>query len=341
MNVLVTGGLGFIGSHTSVELLNKGYEITIVDNLVNSNIKVLKNIQKITGKKPEFKEIDLRDKKELTKLFECNNFDGIIHFAALKSVNESIKKPKLYKENNIGGTKNLLEVITSKKHRTNLIFSSSCTVYGQSKKLPIDENCPTNNIESPYGETKIKCEEIILEAVKKYSNLNAISLRYFNPIGAHESSLIGEFPNGIPENLIPYITQTAIGIRNELTIFGNDYPTRDGTCIRDYIHINDLALAHISSLNFLSKVKNKKIYDFFNVGTGKGITVLELINMFEQTNSLKINYKIGNKRKGDITSAYADISKIKTKIGWFSKKSISDALKTAWEWQKRISNYEN
>ena len=341
MNVLVTGGLGFIGSHTSVELLNKGCEITIVDNLVNSNIQVLKNIQKITRKKPEFKEIDLRDKKELTKLFERNNFDGIIHFAALKSVNESIKKPKLYRDNNIGGTKNLLEVITSKKYRTNLIFSSSCTVYGQSKKLPIDENCPTNHPESPYGETKIKCEEIILEAVKKSSSLNAISLRYFNPIGAHESLLIGELPNGIPENLIPYLTQTAIGIRNELTIFGNDYPTRDGTCIRDYIHINDLVLAHISSLNFLSKVKDKKIYDFFNVGTGKGITVLELINMFEQTNNLKINYKIGNKRKGDITSAYADTSKIKTKIGWFAKKSINDALKTAWEWQKRISNYEN
>ena len=341
MNVLVTGGLGFIGSHTSVELLNKGYKITIVDNLVNSNIQVLKNIQKITRKKPEFKEIDLRDKKELTKLFKHNNFDGIIHFAALKSVNESIKKPKLYRENNIGGTKNLLEVITSKKHRTNLIFSSSCTVYGQSKKLPIDEDCPTHDPESPYGETKIKCEEIIIDTVKKSSNLNAISLRYFNPIGAHESLLIGELPNGIPENLIPYLTQTAIGIRDELTIFGNDYPTRDGTCIRDYIHINDLALAHISSLNFLSKVKEKKIYDFFNVGTGKGITVLELINMFEQTNSLKINYRIGNKRKGDITSAYADTSKIKTKIGWFAKKSINNALKTAWEWQKRISNYEN
>ena len=337
MKILVTGGLGFIGSHTSVELINKGYDVTIIDNLVNSNISVLKNIEKITGVRPEFHKIDLRNKNELKKKFRSNIFNGVIHFAALKSVSESVKNPELYLTNNVEATKNLLDFIASKGKKTNLIFSSSCTVYGQAKKLPINESSPVVKQESPYGESKKICEEIIRNEIVINKNINGISLRYFNPIGAHESSLIGELPKGIPENLVPYITQSAIGKIKELIIFGNDYPTIDGTCIRDYIHIKDLVNAHVSALEFLSKMKKENFYDFFNVGTGRGITVLELIKIFEDTNNIKLNYKIGNRRAGDIIAAYADIKKINTTIGWYAQNTISDALKTAWNWEKQLS----
>ena len=338
IKILVTGGLGFIGSHTVVELINKGYEVIIIDSLVNSNIKVLDNIEKITGKRPEFHKIDLRNKDELNSIFQNTIFSGIIHFAALKSVSDSVNNAKLYYDNNVGSTENLLEIISSRKEKIDLIFSSSCTVYGQAKKLPIDESSPVVNQESPYGETKRICEEIIQKQTIKSKNINAISLRYFNPIGAHESSLIGELPNGIPDNLVPYITQTAIGKRKELTIFGNDYPTRDGTCIRDYIHIKDLAEAHVAAIEFLSSIKDENFYDFFNVGTGKGITVLELVKMFEEINNVKLNYRIGDRRNGDITSAYADTEKVNKTIGWHSKNEISNALKTAWEWELKLSN---
>jgi len=338
IKILVTGGLGFIGSHTVVELINKGYEVIIIDSLVNSNIKVLDNIEKITGKRPEFHKIDLRNKDKLNSFFQNTIFSGIIHFAALKSVSDSLNNAKLYYDNNVGSTENLLEIISSRKEKIDLIFSSSCTVYGQAKKLPIDESSPVVNQESPYGETKRICEEIIQKQTIKSKNINAISLRYFNPIGAHESSLIGELPNGIPDNLVPYITQTAIGKRKELTIFGNDYPTRDGTCIRDYIHIKDLAEAHVAAIEFLSSIKDENFYDFFNVGTGKGITVLELVKMFEEINNVKLNYRIGDRRNGDITSAYADTEKVNKTIGWHSKNEISNALKTAWKWELKLSN---
>ena len=337
MKILVTGGLGFIGSHTCVELIRKGYQVTIIDNLINSNLKVLSNIERITGVKPKFYKVDLRNKNELNKIFKSHNFNGVIHFAALKSVSESVNKSKLYHDNNVGSTANLLEIISSSNIKISLIFSSSCTVYGQSKKLPINESSPVANQKSPYGQSKKICEEIINKEVNKTKNINAISLRYFNPIGAHESSLIGELPNGIPDNLVPYITQTAIGKRKELIIFGDDYPTRDGTCIRDYIHIKDLAKAHIYAFEFLSKIKKQNYYDFFNVGTGKGLTVLELIKLFEITNNLKLNYKIGDRRSGDITAAYANTDKINKTIGWFTKNTISDALRTAWNWEKKLN----
>ncbi len=341
MKILVTGGLGYIGSHTAIELINKGFNVTIIDSLVNSNIKVLDNIEKIAGKRVEFHKIDLRSKDELYSIFQKNIFSGVVHFAALKSVSESVNNPKLYYDNNVGSTENLLDIISSRKEKINLIFSSSCTVYGQAKKLPINESSPVLNQESPYGETKKICEEIIQNQTIKSENLNAISLRYFNPIGAHESSLIGELPNGIPDNLVPYITQTAIGKRKELTIFGNDYPTRDGTCIRDYIHIKDLAEAHVAAIEYLLKIKKQNFYDFFNVGTGKGLTVLELVKMFEKINNIKLNYRIGDRRNGDIISAYANTKKVNKTIGWHAKNEISNALKTAWKWELKLHSLDD
>jgi len=335
MKILVTGGLGYIGSHTAIELINKGYNVIIVDNLVNSNIKVLDNIEKITGKRPEFHKIDLRNKDELNSIFQNTIFSGIIHFAALKSVSDSVNNAKLYYDNNVGSTENLLEIISSRKEKIDLIFSSSCTVYGQAKKLPITEDSPVLNQESPYGETKKKCEEIISEFCKKNTNLNSISLRYFNPIGAHKSALIGELPNGVPQNLVPYITQTAIGLRKELTIFGSDYPTRDGTCIRDYIHVQDLAVAHVKALDFLL---DNKVKDVFNVGTGKGLSVLDIINGFQAANELKLNYEFGPRREGDVEKIYSDGNKTKNILGWSAKKTTKEALISAWNWQISKNN---
>ena len=329
--ILVTGGLGFIGSHTVVELQQAGYEVVIIDNLYNSKIEVLDSITSITGIKPSYFNIDLRDKIAVEDFFKINKIDGIIHFAASKAVGESVNNPLLYYENNISTLVYLLQEM--KKHNlSNFIFSSSCTVYGQADELPITENAPTKPAESPYGNTKQIGEEIIRESCKA-NRLKAIALRYFNPIGAHETANIGELPIGIPQNLIPFVTQTAAGIRKELSVFGNDYPTKDGTAVRDYIHVVDLAKAHIAALERLLKNNNKKDFEVFNVGTGTGSSVLEVIQAFEKVSKIKLNYKIVDRREGDITSAYADTTLAKVELGWKTEKTLDEALLAAWQWQ--------
>ena len=329
--ILVTGGLGFIGSHTVVELQQAGYEVVIIDNLYNSKIEVLESIIAITGVKPSYSNIDLRNKIAVEDFFKNNKIEGVIHFAASKAVGESVKNPLLYYENNISTLVYLLKEM--KKHKlSNFIFSSSCTVYGQADELPITENAPTKPAESPYGNTKQIGEEIIKESCKA-NGLKAIALRYFNPIGAHETALIGELPLGVPQNLIPFVTQTAAGIREELSVFGDDYPTKDGTAVRDYIHVVDLAKAHIAALERLLKNNNKKDFEVFNVGTGTGSSVLEVIQAFEKVSKTKLNYKIVGRREGDITSAYADTALAKVELGWETEKTLEEALLAAWKWQ--------
>jgi UDP-glucose 4-epimerase len=329
--ILVTGGLGFIGSHTVVELQQAGYEVVIIDNLYNSKIEVLDSITSITSIKPSYFNIDLRNKIAVEDFFKNNKIDGIIHFAASKAVGESVNNPLLYYENNISTLVYLLQEM--KKHKlSNFIFSSSCTVYGQADELPITENAPTKPAESPYGNTKQIGEEIIRESCKA-NGLKAIALRYFNPIGAHETANIGELPIGVPQNLIPFVTQTAAGIRKELSVFGNNYPTKDGTAVRDYIHVVDLAKAHIAALERLLKNNNKKDFEVFNVGTGTGSSVLEVIQAFEKVSKTQLNYKIVGRREGDITSAFADTTLAKVELGWKTEKTLEEALLAAWKWQ--------
>ena len=331
--ILVTGGLGFIGSHTVVELQNEGFEVVIIDDLSNSKIEVLDGIVAITGKKPEFHQLDLKEKEKVTTFFKENQIDGVIHFAASKAVGESVEKPLKYYENNISTLIYVLQEMQKNKV-TNFIFSSSCTVYGQADELPITEKAPIKTAESPYGNTKQIGEEIITDTTK-VSELNAIALRYFNPIGGHESIEIGELPIGVPQNLIPYVTQTAGGIREFLSVFGDDYDTPDGTAVRDYIHVVDLAKAHIVAMHRLLDRKNKSKMEFFNIGTGKGSSVLDVINAFEKANSQKLNYKIVARREGDITSAYADINFANTELGWKSELTLEDALRSAWLWEQK------
>jgi len=329
--ILVTGGLGFIGSHTVVELQQADYEVVIIDNLYNSKIEVLDSITSITGVKPSYFNIDLRDKIAVEDFFKINKIDGIIHFAASKAVGESVNNPLLYYENNISTLVYLLQEM--KKHKlSNFIFSSSCTVYGQADELPITENAPTKPAESPYGNTKQIGEEIIRESCKA-NKLKAIALRYFNPIGAHETANIGELPIGVPQNLIPFVTQTAAGIRKELSVFGDNYPTKDGTAVRDYIHVVDLAKAHIAALERLLNNNNNKDFEVFNVGTGTGSSVLEVIQAFEKVSNTKLNYKIVGRREGDITSAFADTTLAKVELGWETEKTLEEALLDAWKWQ--------
>ena len=329
--ILVTGGLGFIGSHTVVELQQAGYEVVIIDNLYNSKIEVLDRIISITEIKPSYFNIDLRNKIAVKDFFKTNRVDGIIHFAASKAVGESVKNPLLYYENNISTLVYLLQEM--KEHQlSNFIFSSSCTVYGQADELPITENAPVKPAESPYGNTKQIGEEIIKESCKA-NGLKAIALRYFNPIGAHETAIIGELPLGVPQNLIPFVTQTAAGIRKELSVFGDDYPTKDGTAVRDYIHVVDLAKAHIAALERLLNNGNKKDFEVFNVGTGTGSSVLEVIKAFEKVSNTRLNYKIVARREGDITSAYADTTLAKVELGWETEKTLEQALLAAWKWQ--------
>ena len=331
--ILVTGGLGFIGSHTVVELQNEGFEVVIIDNLSNTSIDVLDKITEITGKKPAFYQIDLRIKDEVKNFFDTNQIDGIIHFAAFKAVGESMQKPLDYYENNIGSLVYLLKEMKDRK-LDHFIFSSSCTVYGQADELPITEKAPVKSAESVYGNTKQIGEEIIQDTCKAY-NLNSIALRYFNPIGAHPSVKIGELPLGVPQNLIPYVTQTAAGIREELSVFGDDYDTKDGTAIRDYIHVVDLAKAHIAALERLIKKKNKEKFEFFNIGTGKGSSVLEVIKAFEKTTGKQLNYKIVGRREGDITAAFADTTIANKELNWKTEKSLEEALEAAWKWQQQ------
>jgi UDP-glucose 4-epimerase len=333
--ILVTGGLGFIGSHTVVELQNEGFEVVIIDNLSNSTIEVLDNITSITHKKPAYFNIDLKDKSAVKNFFKTNKVDGVIHFAALKAVGESVQMPLEYYENNIGSLVYILQEMKA-NNLTNFIFSSSCTVYGQADELPITENAPIKPAESPYGNTKQIGEEIIKDATK-ISSLKAIALRYFNPIGAHESAKIGELPIGIPQNLIPFVVQTAAGIRKELSVFGSDYNTPDGTAVRDYIHVVDLAKAHIVALKRLLNNQNKAQYEVFNLGTGQGNSVLEVIQSFEKVSGKKVNYKLVGRREGDITAAYADTTFANNELGWKTELTLDQALLSAWKWQVKLN----
>ena len=324
--IVVTGGLGFIGSHTVVELQNSGFEVVIIDNLSNSSEDVLPRIVNITGKKPIFEKFDLRDKQAVIDFFKRHqDIEGMIHFAASKAVGESVEKPLLYYENNLTTLVYLLQEL-SKLKKAHFIFSSSCTVYGQADELPITENAPVKKAESPYGNTKQIGEEIIADTCKVTPHLQAISLRYFNPIGAHPSAEIGELPIGVPQNLVPFITQTGIGLREKLSVFGGDYPTPDGTCIRDYIHVVDLAKAHVVALQRLLESKNTENYEVFNVGTGTGSSVLEVINSFERVSGEKLNYQIVGRRAGDITAAYANTDKANSVLGWNSKSTLDEAM---------------
>lgn len=331
--VLVTGGLGFIGSHTCAELLSQGYKVIVVDNLSNSELEVKDRIEKITGKKIDFIQSDLADKESVKVLFENHEIDAIIHFAASKAVGESVEKPILYYQNNLISLLNLLEM--SGVYGVNqFVFSSSCTVYGQPDKLPVTEETPKKPAESPYGNTKQICEEIIEDYCKVKPSFKAISLRYFNPIGAHKTALIGELPLGVPNNLVPFITQTAAGIREKLKVFGGDYDTPDGTCIRDYIHVVDLAKAHIEALKYAEKMKEN--YDFFNVGTGNGYSVLEVIRSFERVSGVNLNYEIVDRRSGDIENIYADTTKVNSVLGWKAELGLDDMTRSAWDWQKSL-----
>jgi UDP-glucose 4-epimerase len=335
MKVVVTGGLGFIGSHTVVELQNQGFEVIAIDNLSNSSLAVLEGIQKITGKKLVFEKIDLREKATVQSFFQKHNdVVGVIHFAASKAVGESVENPLLYYENNINALVYVLQELTQLP-QANFIFSSSCTVYGQAEKMPITEDASIQPAISPYGNTKQIGEEIINDAAK-VTNINAILLRYFNPIGAHPSTEIGELPLGIPQNLVPFITQTAMGLRQELSVFGNDYPTPDGTAVRDYIHVVDLAKAHVIALQRLLNQQNAEKVETFNLGTGKGSSVLEVINAFEKVSGQKLPYKIVARREGDITSAYANTDKAREVLGWKTELSLEEALASAWKWEQKV-----
>lgn len=336
MKVLVTGGLGFIGSHTVVELQHKGFEVVIIDDCSNSDEEVLHGIEAITGKKPLFEKLDLKEKDRVEDFFHRHqDVEGVIHFAASKAVGESVEKPLLYYENNIGTLIYILKELC-KKNEASFIFSSSCTVYGQADKMPITEDAPVKIAESPYGNTKQMGEEIIADTCKVTPNLKAIALRYFNPMGAHPSGEIGELPKGVPQNLVPFITQTGIGIRDQLSVFGDDYPTPDGTCIRDYIYVVDLAKAHVVALARLLRDKNENNYEVFNVGTGTGSSVLEVIKSFEKVSDRKLNYKIVDRRPGDITSAYADTTKANKVLGWKAEATLDEAMASAWKWEQKI-----
>lgn len=334
--VLVTGGTGYIGSHTAVELIESGYEVIIVDNLVNSRIEVLGGIEQITGVRPVFENFDLCN---LVKLSEfCRKYPditAIIHFAALKAVGESVEKPLEYYHNNLESLINLLLAMRN-FNIPGLVFSSSCTVYGQPDKLPVTEDAPIKKPGCPYANTKQISEEIIFDTMQVSPGLNAISLRYFNPVGAHESALIGELPIGVPLNLVPYLTQTAYGIRKELRVFGNDYETPDGTGIRDYINVVDLARAHVAAISRLIEKRNAGNYEVFNLGTGRGYSVLEIINTFEKATGIKVNYRIVDRRPGDIAMVYADSSYANRVLGWKAEIPLEETLLSAWNWEKNI-----
>ena len=333
--ILVTGGTGFIGSHTVVELHNAGYTPVIIDNLSNSNIQILDQIAKITGVRPEFHEFDLCDEAKTHAFVQANpDITGIIHFAASKAVGESVEKPLEYYHNNFFSLINLLNAYRGKP--INFVFSSSCTVYGAPDTLPVTEAAPVKQAASPYGNTKQISEEILAEVSAAYGNYNTIALRYFNPVGAHSSALIGELPIGVPQNLLPFITQTAIGKREKLTVFGGDYDTPDGSCIRDYIHVVDLAKAHVAAIRLLEKGNPNGKYDVFNVGTGKGYSVLEAIAAFEKASGQKLNYVIGPRREGDIIRVWGDVTKSTTQLGWKAELGIDEMMASAWAWEKYL-----
>ena len=333
--ILVTGGLGFIGSHTVVELQKAGFEVVIIDNLCNSEAFILDRIELITGKRPVFYQTDMCEDDTLNDIFKKEkSFDVIIHFAALKAVGESVKEPLRYFNNNLSSLMNLLECMQLHSCK-NLVFSSSATVYGEPDELPVKESAAFKKALSAYGSTKQIGEDMI-EKLSTAGSIKAISLRYFNPVGAHESGLIGELPIGVPNNLMPFVTQTAAGEREKLTVFGNDYPTKDGSCIRDYIHVVDLAVAHVLSCVRLIEEKQKNTYEVYNVGTGNGISVLEVINAFEKYNHVKLNYTVGQKRPGDVPFLYADASFAEKELGWKATLGLKEMVTSAWHWQQQL-----
>jgi UDP-glucose 4-epimerase len=334
--ILVTGGTGYIGSHTTVELLENGFDVVIIDNLYNSEAEVIDSIYQITGIKPVLEIFDLCDRDKLEKFFSRNNdIAAVIHFAAYKSVGESVNKPLEYYHNNLLSLVNILDAM-KQYNIPSLVFSSSCTVYGQPEKLPVTESAPPQPATSPYGNTKQIGETIIRDTITADKNLKAVSLRYFNPIGAHPSALIGELPRGVPENLVPYITQTAYGLRDELKVFGDDYNTPDGFCIRDYLHVVDLAKAHVAAVERLLDAENKTNFEVFNLGTGVGVSVLEAIKSFERVSGIKLKYKITGRRAGDIEKIWADPSLANKELGWRTMSTLDQAMKTAWDWEKYV-----
>ena len=334
--ILVTGGTGFIGSHTVVELQNSGYDVVIIDDLSNSKADVVENIEKITGIRPAFEQVDCTDYAALEATFEkYNGIKAIIHFAASKAVGESVEKPLKYYRNNIVSLVNLLELMP-KYNVEGIVFSSSCTVYGQPDILPVTEAAPIKKAESPYGNTKQVNEEIIVDTVNSGSPISSVILRYFNPIGAHPTALIGELPLGVPQNLLPYLTQAAIGIRKELSVFGDDYDTPDGSCIRDYIYVCDLAKAHVKAIDRILQNQMAEKVEVFNLGTGRGLSVLELINAFEKATGVKLPYKIVGRRAGDIVKVWADPEKANKVLGWSADTPVEEVLKTAWQWQLKL-----
>lgn len=338
--VVVTGGTGYIGSHTVVELLQAGYQVAILDDLSNSNIEVLDAIEELTGVRPGFYQVDLSDASATTAIFDQlgSEADSVIHFAAKKAVGESVQNPLLYYRNNLFSLVNVLEQMT--KHGIkNFVFSSSCTVYGQPDVCPVTEATPRKEAESPYGNTKSMAEDIIRDA-SPVEHFNSISLRYFNPIGAHASGKMGELPIGIPNNLVPYVTQTAAGIREMLTVHGNDYPTSDGTCIRDYIHVVDLAKAHLQALKRIEDGRMKSAYEVFNVGTGNGYSVLDVVTSFEEATGIKVNYKIGPRRSGDITQVWADTSLANHALNWKAELGLKEALSSSWNWEQNYRKHK-
>lgn len=334
--ILVTGGTGFIGSHTVVELIQGGYDVILIDNLHNSEADVVDRIEIITGIKPPLEVFDLCDKSKLDDFFKRHNdIDAVIHFAAFKAVLESVQKPLDYYRNNLVSLMNILEEMKNNKIDS-IVFSSSCTVYGQPEKLPVAEDAPLKHATSPYGNSKQICEDIITDTIHSVNGLKAVLLRYFNPIGAHPSGLIGEMPSGVPENLVPFITQSAYGLRGQLKVFGDDYDTPDGSCVRDYLHVVDLAKAHVIAVTRLIENKNKKNIEFFNLGTGKGVSVIEAIKSFERVSGKTLNYEIVGRREGDIEKIWADPTLANTELGWTAKSTLDEAMATAWNWEQKV-----
>ena len=336
--VLVSGGAGFIGSHVTVELVNAGYEVIVADNFSNCDMTNYHGVCQILGKKIPLVKMDFCDTEAVRELFERNKIDAVIHFAAFKAVGESVAEPLKYYSNNLGSFINILESARAKG--CNVLFSSSATVYGEADKKPVTEDTPRQSATSPYGNTKQICEDILRDSVKAYSGIKGIALRYFNPIGAHPSALIGELPRGVPNNLVPFITQTAIGKRECLSVFGGDYPTPDGTCLRDYIDIVDLAKAHVCAVDRMIDGKMEKEYEIFNIGTGRPLSVLELINSFERVNGVKLNWKMAPRRAGDVVAIWADPSLAEAKLGWKATRSIDQTFSAAWAWEKHLAGIQ-
>lgn len=338
-SVLVSGGAGYIGSHTAVELIAAGYDVVIADNLSNSDLSGVEGVRAITGVDVPFINVDCCDKQAFAQVFEQYDFDSVIHFAAFKAVGESVADPMKYYRNNLLSFLNIIELM--REHgRHNIVFSSSATVYGEAEELPVTEATERKPATSAYGNTKQMCEDILRDATTAYPEIKGIALRYFNPIGAHPSALIGELPRGVPQNLVPYITQTAAGVRECLSIFGDDYPTEDGSCLRDYIDIVDLAKAHVAAINRMVEGKNKCGYEIFNVGTGRAVSVFELVKTFERVNNLKLNYRVAPRRAGDVVAVWADTTLANEELGWRAERSLEQTLQAAWEWEKRVRNIE-